>query len=501
MSTPEATYAPRWSPILSLLLLSLSLLSFGFALDRYPFFWNDEVQFNLPATRHLDGAGLNYKLYPSMPHGDWLWAAHSPFFPRLQILTFRVLGFSQFACRVLPFIAGYLGLAVLCLFLIHIGYWKTAVILPILWMGDRSLQELLAGRPDGLAILFLILSQISLFKLLQDPSFKWASLLAVCLGTAAGFHLVAFYFGCFSLLVIVLIVPRNIWRRIGIGLVCGGLLPLGLWLSCWWPHFAASWEQFCWFYQFVDWGDRNRNKLEIFPLIRWSKYWLIALLITTIFYLIPYTVRILLRRSRRQNLTRLDYLILPLTAFSCAFITLFVHKQLTLPNYILYFTIWPLTALLVLWEETPVSHFWRRSLPLIGAIVLFGWFPSAAWNAMRFRELILNYQHLNKAPFVNKLQNLVPATATIAAPTTSEQFILIQKAGRPYEPISAYLGRPAEIAATNWLLLSEVDLAKNLVSSNSLQGRRVALHEPAFPNATHPLMQWRYLLFAPSTVH
>lgn len=86
-------------PIAICLVLLIGFCSFLPYLDRYPEPLFDEAVFNNPAVRVHDGRSFEWPLTASAPYGNVVWAYHGPFHPRLQVLTMRLLGVSQFACR------------------------------------------------------------------------------------------------------------------------------------------------------------------------------------------------------------------------------------------------------------------------------------------------------------------------------------------------------------------------------------------------------------------
>src|SRR5207302_9452826 len=106
-----------------------------------------------PAIRALEGQGLTYKIRSDAPHGDTIWAYHAPFFPRTQFVAFWLFGISEFACRLTPYLAGHLAILILCRLLLRLGLFRSAIILVLAWMGDRSHYFLLFGRMEGVCLL------------------------------------------------------------------------------------------------------------------------------------------------------------------------------------------------------------------------------------------------------------------------------------------------------------------------------------------------------------
>src|SRR5271166_1927526 len=102
-------------------LVLLGFFAFVFYLARYPPPYFDEGAYNQPAIRTLDGLSFNWPMAPSAPYGTLVWAYHGPFFPHLQMLTFRLLGVSEFASRIPQVAAAFLGILLLCGILIRSG--------------------------------------------------------------------------------------------------------------------------------------------------------------------------------------------------------------------------------------------------------------------------------------------------------------------------------------------------------------------------------------------
>ena len=113
----------------------------------------------------------------------------------MQVATFTVLGVSDFSCRLPEYLSAYLAVGLLCEFLIGRGLALAAIALAIAWVGDRSSLEVLYGRMDGIALLFLAASYVSLVRTLNRPSWSRGAMCGLSLGMAAGFHPVTVTFG------------------------------------------------------------------------------------------------------------------------------------------------------------------------------------------------------------------------------------------------------------------------------------------------------------------
>jgi hypothetical protein len=152
--------------IVTALVLVLPFLMYLVSLDRYPLYYEDEPFFSEPAVRYLSGKSFAYRVSAQAPFGDLVFAAHSPFFPWLQVEVIRLLGVNQFAARLAEYVSAYLAVGVLAAFMFRRGLWVTAVALALAWSGDRASQEVMLGRLEGLALLALVFGYIDLVRAL-----------------------------------------------------------------------------------------------------------------------------------------------------------------------------------------------------------------------------------------------------------------------------------------------------------------------------------------------
>ena len=282
-----------------------------------------------------------------------------------------------------------------------------------------------------------------------------------------------------------------------LGFCLGGILPVVLWLVCWVPQFTESFQQFRWFIQLGHLAWAHRSRFDIIGLIRWSKWWLLGLSMVVLFWLIPYAISLLRQRKSGQRLVLTDIWILCSTAFACAFFLVFAHAKWMLPPYLIYFTIWPVLALLILWDTGVRKGLWANSYKIVIGIAVACWLPSAAWNTMRLREVILHYRSLDSAPFAAKLHNTIPEGATVTGTILSDQLIVTHKAGLKYQALSDYIGTNVTAIATSWLLVAEEDLRRKFFSEATFVNREVFLDESEFPDVKYHPMRHHYLLYGP----
>jgi hypothetical protein len=173
----------------SLLLFLVIFARFFFVLDRYPLVNAiDEPALNQPAISYHDGHSLLWAPAPNAPYENELWFYHGPFYPRFQTFTFRILGISEFSSRLPQYLASSLAILALSLVLIYSGLPKTGVLLPIVWLGDRSSIEVLLARPEGIALLALAGAFVVLVRRQCLSQWLVVFLAGFCTALAAGFH-------------------------------------------------------------------------------------------------------------------------------------------------------------------------------------------------------------------------------------------------------------------------------------------------------------------------
>ncbi len=237
---PERTIpSPRWAAWVCYVVLALAFFPYLLCLGFYPRPFVDDCFFNTPAISFLSGHDLIYKVRADAPYGDTIWAYHFPFYPRLQVVTFALLGISQWSARAPQLIAATLAILVLCRVLLRRGLYRTAVGLSIAWFGDRVLQEVLYGRMEGLYLFWLA---SSFYFLTAPPSRRGEFMAGACVGMALGFHPVTVFFPIGAL---IWLVRRRGWGAIR-GYLAGLGIPLFAILLCWSPNLRGAIEQFLW---------------------------------------------------------------------------------------------------------------------------------------------------------------------------------------------------------------------------------------------------------------
>jgi hypothetical protein len=485
--------SPSWAYACSFLLILASLASHLFSLDRYPTLYIDESFFNYPAISYLEGRGFKYRVSPAAPYGDDLWAYHGPFYPRLQVLTFSVLGISEYNCRLPQLAASHLALLLLCSCLLSFGLFRTSLIVAFAWLGDRSSQEVLYGRMEGLYLLCLVAGFISLLYAFRGRSTLHAFLAGVCLGTAVGFHPVTGFF----LLGGALLVAVNNGRASAGAFVGGASIPALLVSACVYPNLMAALEQFLWHSQAVEKPSLITGWLNMFQTLRWSKYWPIGLVLATV-WLTAMQLRRLHCTTHLYAFTdgeRIGRLAACFAIFGMLGLLL-IARSAIFPYYLVAFTIWPVIAISSLSETKHRSRTFHISIVSIGFLLFLTWLPSAGWNLMRLRESVLHYRALETSAFQETLSTQVPPGAVVTG--SPEFFILGRGTTRTFIPLPWYASQ-THIESDAWLLLSELDYrTQQRFEKEALSGREVVVQGPLYPQSG-PFQSLTFVLLSPKS--
>ena len=488
----EKSKSPGWSYVVCAGAIAGAFLMFVFFLDRYPPFYVDEPAFNASAARHVGGQSFVYPLHTEAPHGESVWAYHGPFFPRMQVLTFRLLGVSHWACRIPSYLGGHLATLVLCLLLLRYGLWRSAIVLSIAWVGDRATQMILLGRPDGVSHLLVVIGYLSLVSALSRGSRWRLGMSATFIGLAIGFNPGAVFFGFALVVAVALWTPAREWARSVGAMAAGVVVPAVIFLACWLPSLPASFEQFRWYvYESTRgaWVASMPERLEaIWRMPFWAKYWILALVCTLPLLL----VRGVLGGRDRGGVAR----VLPGTAllFGLAAAGLFLNSSMH-AYYFVFFTVWPPCAMLSAWESGAGRRKWRPVFAVWAAVTVVSWLPSFAWNVGRFREALLDYGNLAKNDMIQQLAELIPDDAMATGDPVC--FVVAHKAGRDYTPLPFY-ERDAglDVPADEWCLVGSRYLG---ILDRRVPGwrdeRRLVYSGVAFKESYS--LRWDYFVYAP----
>ena len=484
-----------FSGCISIALIIISFCLFGLSLDRYPRVYMDEAWFNYPAVHYLDHGSLVWKFHPDLPYGDIISAFHGPFYPRLQVLTFKMLGVNQFACRIPQYFAIHIALLLLCIILIRRGFWISAILLPIIWIGDRASQETLYGRMEGITALCVVMAFLCALKAIQEKRYIWIAGYSCFMGLACGFHPGTIYIGIPSFCALLLLWRGIDWRRLFLGLACGVVLPLCLWLICWMPHPFEGMEQFWWYLHALGERDNSRSRFALFPTLKWSKWWIATVMLTTIFWLIPRSVVLLKKiRCSPNEFLCFESIVVLATSFGCGFLLFFLGNTFTYPYYLVSFTVWPVIASLVTLESCKLRLIRRRFLAFFVVIMVTGWCASVAWNGMRFREMLLTYRQLDQTPFVQRVAEIIPKNVTVSG--TPELFLVARAANRDFVPLGC--GRHLNPPLENWLFLQEKDFSTEHLSKDAIEKRQLVYEGYAFSGMRHLSERMIFRIYGPS---
>jgi hypothetical protein len=468
----------RWAAGASFLVLLAGWGRFALLLGRYPQPYFDEGVYNVPAIRAAEGRGFAWSMSPQAPFGQTIWAYHGPFFPRLQAVMFRLFGVSQFICRFPQSLCTLLALCLLCALLIKTGYRWAALGLAVVWLGDRSSLEILYGRMEGIAFLLLAVSFVSLVYFFRHPSPWCAAVTALPVATAVGFHPATLIFLAGVALAVFAYAPRAKRLKTWLSFALGAALPF---LAMGWMyagHFSQALQQFMWHQRIAVRGTKADNLRNLIRVLSLSRYWALALGAIAIFVLLPFLVRcILLNRNAPAS----PYLTIPRLASLYSVLGLAVVCSVSsFPYYLIYFTVWPVIAVLALCEH-PAEKASRRVA--VGALLLatLAWLPSLFYNTMRCREAWLYYRALDTSAFVARISAVVPREEFPRVLGSPEWFI----AGRPINPDFARppLARADELPADAWLVISGEDLRRlGGLPASGLSTRPVAYQGGVYPD-------------------
>ena len=210
------------------------------------------LQLSGPPLPGWSGSGLQGQ-FAAAPTGIRSGPTMDPSSPGCKWRRSGCSASSQFAFRFPQYLAAHLALAGLCSYLILKGSIVPAVLLPVAWLGDRSLTEVCWGRMEGIALLFLGGGFVSLAELLgrrggQDrrAGLRLGAACGWCLGMAAGFNPAAVSFGIL-VFVVLAVIPGACCRWWSLaGLLAGVSVPIGLVYLSWSADFRGAVEQFRW---------------------------------------------------------------------------------------------------------------------------------------------------------------------------------------------------------------------------------------------------------------
>ena len=470
----------------SLVLLIGGLVFFACYAGLYPQLVNDEVFFNFPAISLLKGHGFFCPVSSQAPYAKTLWAYHAPFFPHLQVLTFRLFGISQQVSRLPNLVGGYSAACLMAYLLMRQRYVVAPLIFALVWLGDRGQQELQTARMDGIALLLVVIGFMMLNRFYVEPNLRIAFCVALFTASAMGFHPVAGPFLAVSAIVLFTIAcKRKCLLQSLIGYGCG-FLPVAiavLFLVQFHPIEAL--RQFRWWFHIVTHSATIDGKWDdLVGSIRWSKWFLFALAGFTLLVALPIAC-IELRKLRRRPIAPGSFFKLSLALFSLAGLACLISKAVY-PYYIIYFSLWPIALLASEAEQLLLRKRPQILAIAVAAILFLAWLPSAAWNTLRMKEEVVSRRQLAHGYILAQLKQSVPANARVSGDPFV--YMLAEEADLDFIPVPWLAhSAPADrvpIPPDEWLLLSEDEYTSpTYFFASDVRSRSVSFCENAFPGA------------------
>ncbi|QJX00567.1 hypothetical protein [Frigoriglobus tundricola] len=393
--------SPGWAYLVCAVPVLISGGVYGAALPYYPVPYQDESFYPAPAASAVSGGPFAHATRPDAPHGDRLWAYHGPLYPRLLVPVFRTVGVSIAAARAPQFLAAYLAVLLLCATLLGRNYTWTSVLVAVAWVGDRSQQEVLFARMEGLCLLCLVAGYWGLLNSRRGGFVAaGAALTASC-----GFQPVALFF------------PAAGWvwalahgRRAAVGYTAGAGLAAVVTVLAVGPDPAAAFEQFRWH---AGLYATNQSRLtdqvvRLFRVLHWSGFWAAAVVIVTTGLGIGTAVSV----ARHRRLVGADPVARAAALFAiCGLLGFVVLARCAFPYNLVTLTLWPVVAVgAALESRSGGARWWLRVAALL---LVAGWLPSAAWNLVRTRELVLWARSMDTGPARESLRRVIPEGQTV----------------------------------------------------------------------------------------
>jgi len=318
-----------------------------------------------------------------------------------------------------------------------------------------------------------------------EPNLRNAFCIAFFTSAAVGFHPVTTYFFVLSASILcILAYKRGCLPRSLSGFGCGFAVVALAVLAFVQFHPIEGLEQFRWWLHVVSQPAEKAHLTDLLSIIRWSKWFFLALAGFTVFAAFP--IAFIQRRSLRGDLIDgQSFFKLSLALFSLAGAACLINKAVY-PYYILYFSIWPIALL-----ATEAEQLLRRKRPrvlsiAVAAILFVAWLPSAAWNAMRIREEVLYRKQLTHGYILARLKQSLPANAKVSGDPSI--YMLAEEANLNFTPAPwnanySPVDRP-DVPPDEWLLLTEDEYTSPVYFFQSdVRSRSVAFCANAFPGA------------------
>ena len=458
--------------VFALSLFAIVFLLWAYSLGRYPAFYCDDAYYVYAGLRSYLGGPFAYPLTLSAPYGNVIWSYAGPLFIHFEKLLFQIFGFSIAMTRLPNFLGGWLAAGLMVFWLFRRGYALGGCLLAILWCGCRATLEMLYGRMDGLALLFMALTFLTVEQTLRKPSSNFSAY-AFLAGIFSGLALLTnptCVFAVGGILLLTLYLRRF---KASAAIVIGILVTLPLlyvWLD---GHLREAYIQFQWSRTYLK-GTPFSSLLQVISILRWGQAWVIALVLfsavvvaVTCWQIMRH--RVALDTEGQQRLLAAVFVLGGLCAF--------LHGG-TRPFYLIYFSLWPMLFLAMMTDRN-----WHRpSAKAIFVVMFLAWLPCAAWQALRLRESLKYHRALALATLQQQIAKNVPADATLL--TSPDVYAVPFVTGHPNSHPLPWYEIESESCPTCYVLLDREDLDKAPHDPRlGLANRRVLYSGPAFPDA------------------
>ncbi len=220
------------------------------------------------------------------------------------------------------------------------------------------------------------------------------------------------------------------------------------------------------------------NFVRLFGVLKWSGYWAVAVTVVSAGLAVVAAISVVRYRclAGASPVARLSALFA-----ACGLLGFVALAKCAFPYNLVVVSVWPVIAVGSALESwTGGGRAWFRG----AAILLFAaWLPSAAWNGMRTRELVLWAGQMDPRPARGAIRDAVPDGQTVGV----DKYVGLYgwSLGRPVVLLPWHEGGqhpPADM----WLLVSEIEYKSHEQVAGEEFVRRpvilgIALYPPTCP--------------------
>ncbi len=346
----------------------------------------------------------------------------------------------------------------LCRVLLQRRLTWSAIVLAVVWVGDRSQQETLYARMEGLCLLCLAVGFSGLLSTRRGSSAAAGAVLVA----GCGFQPVALFF----------VAAGGMWamargRRAAVQYAVGAVLAAVGIAIAFGPDPVAAAEQFRWHAELyaANQSSLPNNVVRLFGVLKWSAYWAVAVAVVS--------------AGLTVSVVRHRWLVgaCPVAHLSAVFavsglLGFVVLAKCAFPYTLVVLSVWPVIAVGTALESRITGE--RAWFSGAAILLLAAWLPSAAWNAMRTRELVLWAGQMDPEPSRRALRDAIPEGRTVGVDKyvglygwSLERPVLLL----PWHQESQH--PPADM----WLLVSEVEYRSHVQVAAEALVRRPILRE------------------------